>query len=363
VLYGCGNAQLLDCGGLAVVGSRHVSDDLIEYTTAVGRLAARAGRMIVSGGAKGVDRSAMRGALEDGGRVCGVLADSLEDAAMNRDNRNFLLDGRLVLISRYDPRAGFNVGNAMQRNKLIYALADAALVVNSDFNKGGTWTGAIEQLERLKLGPVFVRSTGEASAGLEALRKHGALAWPEPRDITGFTAVFEGIPTGGGPELALPLTSNGASVPGSHEDGQQPAGDEQTRALAATTPPSTEARSEAQELSAASPESHSADGQPLAMSGDRLALSRDESSPAESLINGVREVVLKLLTVPMTDSQVAASLNVSVSQARAWLQRFVKEGTLSTRNKPVRYVVPSQASLLADIDDTPPLRRAGTRRR
>jgi hypothetical protein len=39
----------------------------------------------------------------------------------------------------------------MQRNKLIYALADAALVVNSDFEKGGTWAGAIEQLERLHL--------------------------------------------------------------------------------------------------------------------------------------------------------------------------------------------------------------------
>ena len=64
----------------------------------------------------------------------------------------------------------------MQRNKLIYALADAALVVNSDLNKGGTWTGAIEQLERLKLVPVFVRSTGETSAGLEALRKRGALS-------------------------------------------------------------------------------------------------------------------------------------------------------------------------------------------
>ena len=49
------------------------------------------------------------------------------------------LDGQLVLASPYDPSAGFNVGNAMQRNKFIYALADAALVVNSDLNRGGTW--------------------------------------------------------------------------------------------------------------------------------------------------------------------------------------------------------------------------------
>ena len=57
----------------------------------------------------------MRGALEAGGNVCGVLADGLEKSVMNRENRNVLLDGRLVLISPYDPNAGFNVGNAMQR--------------------------------------------------------------------------------------------------------------------------------------------------------------------------------------------------------------------------------------------------------
>jgi DNA processing protein len=77
ILYGCGEVRLLESGGLAVVGSRHADDPLIEYTMAVGRLAARSGKTIVSGGAKGIDQAAMRGALEDGGRVSGVLADSL----------------------------------------------------------------------------------------------------------------------------------------------------------------------------------------------------------------------------------------------------------------------------------------------
>ncbi|MBN0056194.1 DNA-processing protein DprA, partial [Pseudomonas aeruginosa] len=53
VLYGCGDMGLLETGGLAVVGSRHVDDELIDYTMSVGRLAARANRALVSGGAKG----------------------------------------------------------------------------------------------------------------------------------------------------------------------------------------------------------------------------------------------------------------------------------------------------------------------
>lgn len=201
VLYGCGDITLLETGGLAVVGSRHVDDVLIDYTMDIGRLAARAGRTLVSGGAKGIDQAAMRGALEAGGHVVGVLADSLEKTALNREHRNLLLGGQLALVSPYDPAAGFNVGHAMQRNKLLYALADTSLVVSSDLNKGGTWNGATEQLDKLKLVPVYVRSTGELSAGLDALIDRGALPWPNPQDADALDAVFD-IPPGSG--VAVP---------------------------------------------------------------------------------------------------------------------------------------------------------------
>ncbi len=190
VLYGCGDIGLLGSGGLAVVGSRHVDESLINYTMNVGRLAAQSGRMIVSGGAKGIDQAAMRGALEARGKVTGILADSLEKTIMNREHRNLILDGQLVLISPYDPSAGFNVGHAMQRNKLIYALSDASLIVSSDLNKGGTWAGAVEQLDKLKFVPVYVRSTGASSAGLDALRRKGAEPWSNPQDADAFESLF-----------------------------------------------------------------------------------------------------------------------------------------------------------------------------
>jgi DNA processing protein len=120
------------------------------------------------------------GALDAGGSTVGVLSDSLERAALNREHREFILNGQLTLVSPYDPSAGFNIGHAMQRNKLIYALSDAALVMNSDFEKGGTWAGAIEQLDKFRLVPVYVRSKGDVGKGLEALRQHGAIPWPEP---------------------------------------------------------------------------------------------------------------------------------------------------------------------------------------
>ena len=365
VLYGCGNIALLDTGGLAVVGSRHIDGAVLDYTVAIGRFAARARRTLVSGGAKGVDQAAMRGALEAGGKVSGVLAESLEETAMNRAHRNVLIDGQLVLISQCDPRASFNVGNAMKRNKLIYALADAALVVNSDLNKGGTWAGAVEQLDKFRLVPVFVRSTGEASAGLAALQKKGALSWPNPQDVNTFEAVFQAtIPNASDTtQLGLsPVASDAATAlakfrVGSRDDIPVTHGVAATES--ALRAPGVDF-SEDQSIQTTG-ESASRPLQPDVTldSGARQPYSR----PADALFNAVREAVQGLLKVPMTPAEVASALDVSVPQARVWLQRLVKEGMLDTRSKPPRYVVKLQASLLGNEEHSQRLHRTGTRRR
>jgi DNA processing protein len=190
ILYGCGDPSILNTGGLAVVGSRHIDEDLIKYTENIGCQAAKAKITVVSGAARGVDQAAMRGALEYGGKVTGVLADSLDRASVERLNRDVLQDKRLVLISPYDPSAGFNVGNAMQRNKLIYALSDASLVVSSDYNSGGTWSGAVEQLDKLHLVPVYVRYSENTGKGLIALKAKGALEWPDPQTPEEFSKLI-----------------------------------------------------------------------------------------------------------------------------------------------------------------------------
>jgi predicted Rossmann fold nucleotide-binding protein DprA/Smf involved in DNA uptake len=180
VLYGCGDAPILETGGLAVVGSHNTTPELLVYAERIGELAGCAQQTVVLGGAREIDQAFMRGSLEAGGRVVSMLADSLERAALNREYRSPLMEDQLVLVSPCDPMAGFNVDNAMQRNKLIYALADAALVISSDYQKGGMWTGAAEQLTTLRLVPVFVRSQGKIDKGLQELQNMGALPWPNP---------------------------------------------------------------------------------------------------------------------------------------------------------------------------------------
>jgi predicted Rossmann fold nucleotide-binding protein DprA/Smf involved in DNA uptake len=338
VIYGCGDLGLLESGGLAVVGSRHVDDSLIDYTMAVGRLAARAGKTLVSGGAKGIDQAAMRGALEAGGKVSGVLADSLEKTCMNREHRNLLLDGQLALISPYDPSAGFNVGNAMQRNKLIYALGDAALVVSSDIHKGGTWAGAVEQLDKLRLVPVYVRSTGLAMPGLDALRNKGAIGWPNPQDAEMLEPVFNAAT----PAALVQSQANLLQIADESSRPSEPEAPDTSHAIEAHTEIASQAdhhRRLAQPGS--TPPPLQTDQSQMEACSLEAA---NPSTPANALFASVRTTLQDLLKVPAKDTEVAAALDVSTAQAKAWLQRLVKEGVIEKQKKPAGYVV-KQSSL------------------
>lgn len=302
ILYGCGDRSVLESGGLAVVGSRNADGALIEYAQGIGRLAASAGLTLVSGGARGIDQAAMGGALEAGGRVSGVLADSLDRTAMQREHRNRLLADQLVLVSPYDPSAGFNVGHAMQRNKLIYSLADVALVVSADRGKGGTWAGAVEQLERLRSVPVYVRTTAGGSAGLAALAEKGALVWPEPVDADGLAAVIA-TPA---PEYRVPA-----------DEGKLSFSSPQDSELKVRVPGTS-----ASELSASRPP------------GDQPDL-----SVANDLFSTVRSLVLRLVRGPTKAAEIARGLGVTGPQVQKWLERLVQEGVLEKNRRDARYSI------------------------
>jgi predicted Rossmann fold nucleotide-binding protein DprA/Smf involved in DNA uptake len=179
ILFGVGDKSLLDLGGLAVVGSRNVDHRGEEFTRDVAERCVTEGIAIISGGAKGVDQTSMSSALGCGGSAIGVLADGLQRKSLERSSRIAIQEKRLVLISPYNPNARFTVGTAMARNKLIYGLADYGLVVSSEYNKGGTWSGATEELKRENGIPLFVRVSSPPQKGNGKLAEKGAFEWPK----------------------------------------------------------------------------------------------------------------------------------------------------------------------------------------
>ena len=302
ILFGAGDRTLLQGGGFAIVGSRDVDAEGEAFARDVAVRCAREGLPVVSGGARGVDQVAMSAALEAGGIVLGVLADTLLRRSVERESRRALADNRLLLISPYNPEAGFNVGNAMGRNKLIYALADYGLVVSSDYNKGGTWEGAVEELKREQSLPVFVRTGPKVPKGNLELLKKGARAFPS-----------DGL-TGNLREAVARATS-------------QTAAPVESAVVAPELPVllTPQAVTKLADVKAAK--------QPSAVVPALVKESAPAVTPANGLVAGtvldvVKPLILRALDKPMSVDKLAKALGVRKVQMQDWVTAMVTDGVL-----------------------------------
>ncbi|MGB5962443.1 MAG: DNA-processing protein DprA [Coleofasciculaceae cyanobacterium] len=311
ILYGIGNIELLSGGGLAVVGSRDVDEEGVDYTQRVAQTCSEQGLQVVSGGARGVDQAAMLAVLEAGGTAVGVLADSLSKAAVAGKYRAGIKESRLTLVSAVDPGAGFNVGNAMGRNKYIYAVADYALVISSSVGKGGTWAGATEALEQIKDVPIFVRMQGTVPEGNRQLLKKGAKLFPE-------------IPWNSLRKLLAAAISE-AEI-------------ELTKIEVEIT------NSEAAEV---------VENQPsvLADSSADMLFPVNQLSPKD-IYEAVLPFILNYLEQPKDAKSLAECLDIRKGQMDDWLNRAVKEGKVSKTKKPVTFVANKRPTLLSLLEKT-----------
>ena len=173
VLHGVGDASLLDTDGVGVVGSRDISAEGSQIACEIAKSAVKSGLPVISGAARGIDEDAMTAAFKEGGQVVGVIADALERSVTRRDTRRGVADGQICLVTPFAPSAPFSVGNAMGRNKIIYALSRCTIVVASDHETGGTWAGATEALKN-HYGRVASWIGPGSGAGNSALVQRGA---------------------------------------------------------------------------------------------------------------------------------------------------------------------------------------------
>nr|WP_297807844.1 DNA-processing protein DprA [Tepidiforma sp.] len=134
-LYVFGNPALLAASpAVAVAGSRAAPAPALADAAAIGAECAKRGWMVVTGGARGVDAAAVDGALSAGGRALIVLAEGIESGKARAMLRQHPAE-RVAVVSQFAPRAGWKSWQAMVRNGLILAFADALVTVA--FGEGG----------------------------------------------------------------------------------------------------------------------------------------------------------------------------------------------------------------------------------
>lgn len=159
-----GDPELLQRPCIALVGSRQLRKDNLEFAREAGCEIAKQGFVLVSGNAKGADTVAQEACLAAGGSVISVVADCLAEHP-GRD--------RVLYVSEDGFDLTFSSQRALSRNRVIHCLGEITLVAQCTFEKGGTWDGTTKNL-RFGWSDVFCFRDG--SSAFTELCQRGANA-------------------------------------------------------------------------------------------------------------------------------------------------------------------------------------------
>lgn len=148
VLYVKGNKKILEEKSIAIVGSRDASEIALKFTDNIAKLASKEFKVVVSGFAKGVDKQALDSAINYKGQSVIVLPQGIMTFSSGFKNYyKQIIDGDVLVLSTFFPKAPWKAELAMARNPIIYGLADEIYVAESA-EKGGTWSGVVDGLKK-----------------------------------------------------------------------------------------------------------------------------------------------------------------------------------------------------------------------
>lgn len=182
VLYIKGRKGLLQEDAVAIVGSRKAGAKALEFTDHVAKKSVKEFKVVVSGFAKGIDKQALDSTIEANGKSIIVLPQGILTFQSGfKKYYEPIVNGDVLVLSTFFPKAGWDVGLAMARNAYIYGLAKEIYIAESD-SKGGTWEGAMDGLKRQR--KIYVRypEPKEKNANLK-LVELGALSVNMDGDI------------------------------------------------------------------------------------------------------------------------------------------------------------------------------------
>ncbi|MCK5839512.1 MAG: DNA-protecting protein DprA [Bacteroidales bacterium] len=156
LIYTKGNKQIMKENSIAIVGSRKAEDISLEFTDNVAKTASKDYKVVVSGFAKGVDKQALDSAIKYKGQSIIVLPQGITTFSSGfKKYYKQIIDGDVLILSTFFPKAPWSVQLAMARNPIIYGLAKEIYVAESS-EKGGTWSGVVDGLRKGR--SIFVRT-------------------------------------------------------------------------------------------------------------------------------------------------------------------------------------------------------------
>ncbi len=182
---GVSPSSLLNRPRVAIVGSRKASAYGRAVTEHLAGELVRAGVVIVSGLALGVDSIAHQAALDSDGLTIAVLPTSLDQIypASHLNLARQIVECGGCLVSEYAPGTEAFPSNFIARNRLVSGLADVLLITEAAKNSGTMHTAsfALEQGRTVMAVPGNINSPG--SEGCNNLIKTGAVPVTNAEDV------------------------------------------------------------------------------------------------------------------------------------------------------------------------------------
>ena len=159
---------------VVIVGSRNPLPGAWKFASALAVLVVEKGFSVASGGAYGIDTVAARASTAACKDKAPPLVEILPRGLAS------LGKAKHCILSAAPPSEPFSTPLAMERNTLLYALAETAVVCQPRLREGGSWHGACGALRR-KLTRVCVLDDDSAAA--KALVALGAVGVRSPEEV------------------------------------------------------------------------------------------------------------------------------------------------------------------------------------
>ena len=183
VLYVKG--MLPDCRySVGMVGSRLADAYGLKAAVTFGEALARAGVVVVSGGARGIDTASHQGALQGGGKTVAVLGCGV-DIAYPHVNRKLFAEiaENGAVLSEYPPGTEPKPYYFPERNRIINGISQGIILVQAAARSGALITAEFALDEGRELFCIPGNIFSDKSAGPHKLIRDGALLADSPQEV------------------------------------------------------------------------------------------------------------------------------------------------------------------------------------